>query len=313
MQQFIRFIAVWSLCLIAGIATHAQVGASLNEQNLKIPKVAKTAQVTKEVAKKKGVPEATIDTTTAYFKCIDTAQTFITQKNWGKAEEYIRKAIVSDPANHNNSLLLSNLATLQRYQGKLAEAVKNYSMALDMTPNAVTLLNNRASLYVELDSVALAKADYEHIIKIDPGEAEAHYNLGMLALAQNDLKEADAQFEEILRYHPNSALANEGKAFLSKAAGNYAKAADYFSDIIKKKPTASMLGNRADCYLMLKRLNDASDDIKSALQIAPDDGYLYVLRAKLNKLRYEIDAAKRDVQLAIEHGIDPKIAVEAIK
>lgn len=83
--------------------------------------------------------------------------------------------------------------------------------------------------------------------------------------------------------------------------------------MIKSRPTASLHANRADCYLMLKRLNDAANDINSALQVTPDDGYLYLLRAKLNKLRYESDAAKRDVKLAIEHGVDPQIANKVIK
>ena len=48
----------------------------------------------------------------------------------------------------------------------------------------------------------------------------------------------------------------------SNIPANYYKAADYFSDVIKSRPTASLHANRADCYLMLKRLNDAANDIK---------------------------------------------------
>ena len=35
----------------------------------------------------------------------------------------------------------------------------------------------------------------------------------------------------------------------------------------------------------------------------PDDGYLYLLRAKLNKLRFQRDDMNRDIDLAVQHGI----------
>ncbi len=311
-MNFRFYILSAMLILSASLCLHAQVVNSINQDNVKknLPKAQKTAPVKAPLPID---PNVKIDTTTTYFRMVDTAQAYVREKDWSKAEAYIRKALASEPTNPNNSLLISNLATLQRYQGNFSDAIKNYNMAIDMTPNAVTVLGNRAALYLQVDSIDLAKADYERIIALDPSGEEARYNLGMILLDQGKYQAADDQFEEILRYHPESTLAAEGKAFLYKAKGNYYKAADYFSDVIKSRPTASLHANRADCYLMLKRLNDAADDINSALQVTPDDGYLYLLRAKLNKLRYEDDAAKRDVELAIQHGVDAKIANKAIK
>ncbi len=288
----------------------AQVITSIGEQNMKIPKEDKKTE-TKPVTPKSQLPE--IDTTSVYYAYVDSAQLFIKKKDWSNAESFIMKAIVSEPSNKNNSLLLSNLATIQRNQGKLPEALKNYNMALDMTPNAVTLLMNRASLLVELDSLEMASSDYERVTKLDPLQEEARFNHGMIALERQDAVTAKADFEEMLRYNPNSLLANEGLGFMHKALGNYAKATQYLSEVIKASPSVSLLGNRADCYLMMRRLNEASEDIANALQVAPDDGYLYLLRARLNRMRYENEAAKRDVQLAIDHGIDPAIAKEILQ
>lgn len=300
-----------AVALLAGAGAQAQVISHLNEQATQVPMAPKDGQQ----GKKRIVldPKVQVDTTTRYFQLVDSAQHYISAKDYSSAEAMLRKAIGSEPSNPNNSLLISNLATLQRYQGNYAAAVKNYTLALDMTPNAVALLLNRAALYVQIDSLRLARADYERIVSLDPSEAEAHYNLGMLALEAHDFKGADAQFDEILRYHPNAVLASEGKGFLNKASGNYAKAAQCFSEVIKVRPTASLLANRADCYLTMKRLNDASDDINTALEMDKDDGYLYLLRAKLNKLRYEEEAAKRDVQLAIDHGVDADTANNLFK
>ncbi|MDO4511132.1 MAG: tetratricopeptide repeat protein [Bacteroidales bacterium] len=314
-MRLFRTIFPLLACIAMAMPCHmkAQVISSLNEQNTKI------AEPQKETPKKqtqfapKGEQKVHIDTTTVYYAYLDSAQNCINKKDWSNAEDFIRKSIKSEPGNPNNSLLISNLATIQRYQGKLEESIKNYTLAIDMTPNAITLLNNRASVYIEADQIDKAIDDYKRILVIEPDNEEARYNIGMLQLEKNDFKEADHQFEEILRYHPGSILSSEGKAFLYKAAGNYAKAVSHFSEVIKAKPSVSLLANRADCYLMLKKLNEAADDIHSAIQITPDDGFLYILRAKLKKMRYENDEAQKDIQLAIDHGVDPTLAKQLLK
>ncbi len=297
---------------LAWMPALSQVASSITEQTLKdAPKLP-----TKQIVQKPQVqvdPSVKIDTATAYYRYVDTAQHHIAQQQWAQAEQCLRKALMSDATNPNNSLVLSNLATLQRRQGKMEDALKNYTLAIDLTPNAVTLIANRAALLLEIDSIGAAIADFERILRLEPHNEEAMYNLGMLALDRGDAAQAESQFQEIQRYYPNSALAQEGFAFFHKMKGNYQKAAECYSDVIKVSPSANLLANRADCYLMVKRLSDASDDIASALQITPDDGYLYLLRAKLNKMRYESLAAKRDVELAIKHGIDPKVAQAALK
>lgn len=296
----------------AAMPSAGQVVSSINNENLRKGTTAIAASE-KEKKAQAGSAKVMIDTSTVYYRLIDTVQTCLDAKDWARAENYLRKALQADPSNHNNSLLLSNLATVQRYEGNVQGAIKNYTLALDMTPNAVTLLSNRASLYLDIDSIALAKADYERIVKIDPSQIEARYNLGIISIYSGQMQEAEQEFDEILRWQPGAVLASQGKALLCKLQGNFAKAAEHYSDVIKVKPTADLLANRADCYLTMKRLNEASEDIQSALAITPDDGYLYLLRAKLNKLRYAFDDADRDLKLAEQHGVDPSYAQSVLK
>ena len=247
--------------------------------------------------------EIDMDTTSTYYIMLDSAQTMIDQQRWSEAEAYFTRALASNPTHPANSMLLSNLATLQRYQGKYADAVKNYTLALDMTPHAVTLLLNRAALYFEMDSIGRAVDDYERVCELDPYDTEARYSLGVIAMEDGDTKRAEDLFNEIKRINPNSGLYHEGMGLLHKRNGNYSRAAELFSQVIKVQPNAQLLGNRADCYLILKRLNDAEDDIRAALEMAPDDAYLYLLRAKLNKLRFERDEMQRDIDTAVSLGM----------
>ena len=276
----------------------AQVVNSIGEENMKVE------QGLKPQPKKAESPYvADLDTETPYFQAIDSAQTYIYSHEWAIAEQWLIKAFTADPDNPNNSLVLSNIATLQRYQGKLAEAVRNYSLALDMTPHAVTLLLNRAALYVEMDSVVRAEDDFGRVCELDPYNTEARYSLGVLAMERGDTKRAEDLFNEIKRINPNSGLYHEGMGLLHKRNGNHARAAELFTQVIKVQPSAQLLGHRADCYLAMKRLNDAADDIHTAMEMSPDDPYLYLLRAKLNKLRFERDDMNRDIDKAVSLGL----------
>lgn len=290
-----------TIMLAVAVLAWGQAGVAINQQNMKFEKGVKPDPIKVKPTVDNTIP---IDTSTVYFAMVDSAQRCIKAERWQQAEHFLLEAIRSEPGNPSNSLLLSNIATIQRRQGRLNEAIRNYSMAIDLTPNAVTLLHNRAAVYILLDSIALAQADYERIMLIDESDVESRYTHGMLALDMGDPKTAEKDFEDILRINPNSGMAKQGQGYLHKHAGNFDKAVQCFSEVIKVKPTATLLANRADCYLATKRLNEASLDIANALELDPDDPYIYILRAKLNKLRFNREDMERDIKLAIAHGLD---------
>ncbi len=297
------------MIIVVALGASAQAIQSINERNMKFEKGVKPDPIKVKPPIDMSFP---VDTSTIYFALIDSAQNCINNKQWNRAERFFLDAIRSEPGNPSNSLLLSNIATIQRRQGRLNEAIKNYSMAIDLTPNAVTLLLNRAAVYTLIDSIALAQADYERIMKIDDRDVESRYNHGMLALNTGDSKTAQHDFDDILRINPNSGLAKQGQGYVFKHAGEFEKAAQCFSEVIKVKPTSTLLANRADCYLATKRLNDASLDIANALELDPDDPFIYILRAKLNKIRFNRADMERDIKLAVAHGITEKEARELI-
>lgn len=245
---------------------------------------------------------------TDYYELVDSAEVNIRAKKWDRAEVFLREVLISYPDDNNNSLILSNLATVQRYQGKYDEAINNYSYAINMTPNAVTLIKNRATLYLDIDSVEYARDDFERILLIDEKDEEARYYHGILSIRMGDMDAAKKDFDYILFYNPASGLGREGLAMWFMKRCDYVEAVKYYTEIIKQRPTALLLSNRAECYLALKRLNDATEDIRKAIEMEPDDGYLYLLRAKLNKARYNLDDVARDLRLAEKYGIDKTFA-----
>lgn len=293
-------VLLLGLVVIIAFTAVGQVITQIGKENMKIPT---TNRPDDEVTVKQDY-NLQLDTTSVYYTFLDSAQVCINREDWEDAEKWIRKALAYDTSNASNSMLLSNLATLQRYQGKLDESLKNYTLALDMTPNSVTLLLNRAALLLQMGKMEHAISDYERVRSLDISDAESRYSLGMIAVEQRDFEKAEQLFNEIRHSKATSALADEGMGFLYKEKGDYERAIEHLNIVIKSRADSHLLGNRADCYLALKKLNEASADIKAALDISPDDGYLFVLRAKLNKLRYNRIDMQRDIDLAVQNGID---------
>lgn len=247
-----------------------------------------------------------------YYELVDSAENNIKTQKWDKAELFLKEVLKNYPDDNNNSLIISNLATVQRYQGKYQEAINNYTFAINMTPNAVTLLKNRASLYLDIDSVTDALEDFERILLLDEKDEETRYYHGILSIRVGDMDAAKKDFDYILFYNPSSGLGREGLALWFKKRGDNIEAIKYYTEIIKQHPSAIRLSNRAECYLSLKRLNDAESDIRKALEMAPEDAYLYVLRAKLNKVRFNRADVERDLDLAEKYGISRKLSNQLI-
>lgn len=247
-----------------------------------------------------------------YYELVDSAENNIKNHNWDKAELFLKEILNTFPEDNNNSLIVSNLATVQRYQGKYQEALNNYTYAINLTPNAVTLLKNRASLYLDVDSIVHALRDFERILVIDEKDEETRYYHGILSIRIGDMDAAKKDFDYILFYNPSSGLGREGLALWFKERGDNIEAVKYYSEIIKQHPSSVRLSNRAECYLALKRLNDAENDIKKALEMSPEDAYIYVLRAKLNKARFNREDMERDLKLAEKYGISRELSLEIL-
>ncbi|MDD6778365.1 MAG: tetratricopeptide repeat protein [Bacteroidales bacterium] len=238
-----------------------------------------------------------------YYAMVDSSEVYIGEKDWEKAEYYIKKALEAEPDNSNNSLLLSNLATVQRYAGKTQEAVRNYSLALFMTPNAVTLLKNRASLYLQIDSIDLAYADYERVIALDNRDLESLYNHGMIAIEKKKMGISRDDFDRLKSVSPKSYYAVNGDAVWHMVSGNYDRAVEGFSKIIEARPGVEAYMNRADCYMAMKKLVEADKDIRAAIELDSSNGQLYMMKAALDRLRYDEMQVSRDLELAEKYGV----------
>ena len=248
----------------------------------------------------------------SYNDYIEKSFTCIDKEDWACAEESILGALRAEPSNPQNSLLLSNLGTVQRLQGKYEEAIRSYSNALMITPRSVTLLKNRAALYAEIDSLDAALIDYTSVISLDTKEEEALYRRGMIYLEKNDTLAARIDFERMLQINPQSSDARVGLATLMKFRNYYKEAADLYTQVISiNKNAADLDFGREETYFYLGRIAKAREDIKKAMELNEGDPLYYILRSRINWAQYEKEAAYDDLDKALELGASPQ-SVETV-
>ena len=244
-----------------------------------------------------------------YNKLVEKSFECIENEDWQCAEDYIVKALKSEPANVQNSLLLSNLGTIQRYMGKNEDAIKSYTNALMITPRSVTILKNRASLYASIDSLDRAISDYSQVVALDINEEDAIYRRGLVYLQKHDTLSARYDFENLLKINPESRNASIGFAALMKYRNYYDEAVNIYAKIIKlnERDFDAYFG-RAEAYFYLGKMAKAREDIKKALDIDDKDPLAYVLRAKIGWSQFERESAIKDFDKAVELGFSKEVA-----
>lgn len=250
---------------------------------------------------------------TPYMEAVEAADKAIAKEDWLKAIAALDKAMTLEPENTGNIMLMSNLGMLQHRVGQDSLAIATLSEAHRRAPRSVTILLNRAGVLTGMGRDREAMDDYAMVIELDSMETDARFNHGLLSLRHRRFAAAKADFDWLERKHPTLTKAKIGQAAVHSALGEYAEAIPYYTEILEYYKEPEFYGARAYCYLMTQRLQEASDDIASALEKAPDDGELYLYRAALNKMRYRPDDAKADAQRAVELGIDMERAREFIR
>lgn len=239
------------------------------------------------------------DLNDSYYGLIGSADKAIEQGNWASAEEYLLTALANEPQHPTNVLVMSNLGLVQYNLGRDSLAVETLSKAHAIAPRSVTILINRAQVFEALGRDSLAYADYSHVIELDTTLVEPLYAHAMLAMRSGKMDAMLADCYRLDAVAGGDMSRQRAWAAYHSVKKQWSEALPHFTAIIEHEPTADDYCGRAVCYLMLNRLNEASADISSGLELDPDNRSLYFYRAHLNKARYRNDDARADIKRAL--------------
>lgn len=239
----------------------------------------------------------------SYQQWIDRSYLAVDGKDWAAAEDCLLKALRTEPANPQNGWVLSNMATMQRNQGKRLEAYQSYTNGLLFAPKSVVILLNRAALQLEMDSIAGALQDYNTVLSLDQENKEALVARGEIYVTQRDTVLAKKDFEKALSIDKNILRASEGIALINKLSGKYQEAEKSYNHLLSQRPDdISLLFNRAELYLMWHKYPKAMADVNRLIVLQPKEPINYFLRGKINYAMYERKMANFDFTKAKEFG-----------
>lgn len=218
-----------------------------------------------------------------------------------KAENLFKEALNKEPAHMGNSLLLSNLGTIQRRMGKNKEALESYTLALNKNPHSVKILLNRASLCLELDYLEKAYSDYCNVIDLDAKNREALQFRAYIYMRQRKYNDARNDYRTLLEVEPNNRTARIGIVMVNQKDNRYKEALDELNRLVADYPKdASLLKARAELEVDMNALDLALLDLEEAARLTPEDTDIYVLCGDI----YLMQDRKREAYVAFEKAIE---------
>ena len=249
--------------------------------------------------------DCSISSAQNYDELITRSFDYLDADSLPEAEEALREALRIEPGNPGNGMLLLNLGTIQRRQGKLKEAEESYTIGLAFLPNNLTLLNSRAQLFAEMEKYPEAINDYTEVIYHEPENEDAYYERALCKLMNQDTLGARLDLEQIDRFNPNSAKSRLGMAYVYKAQQMWREASELYDVLIKRNPrNASLLRERAEVFYFSNRMGAALDDVNKSIDFDPRDPYSYLLRAQIRYAKGDREFARRDLNQALELGLN---------
>lgn len=218
-----------------------------------------------------------------------------------EAERFFKEALNKEPAHMGNSLLLSNLGTIQRRMGKNKEALESYTLALNKTPHSVKILLNRASLYLELDYLEKAYSDYCNVMDLSPKNKEALQFRAYIYMRQRRYNEARNDYRTLLEEEPDNRTARIGMVMVNQRDNRFREAIDDLNRLITDYPQdASLLKARAELEVDMNALDMALLDLEEAAKKTPNDAEIYVMCGDI----YMMQGRKREAYVAFEKAIE---------
>lgn len=111
------------------------------------------------------------------------------------------------------------------HQGNLAQAISDYTKAIEINPNFADAYENRGLAYTRQRlNYTQAIADFTKAIEINPNYAEAYSNRGNAYIRQSSLPQAISDFTKAIEINPKFANAYYARSLAYYTTKEYDKA-----------------------------------------------------------------------------------------
>ncbi|MCL1938378.1 MAG: tetratricopeptide repeat protein [Candidatus Azobacteroides sp.] len=251
-----------------------------------------------------------------YDQWLDISFKYLDENRLDSAEFALTNALRIEPDHALNAFLLNNLGTIQRREGKNAEALQSYTLALNRYPKNPIFLSARASLFAEIGDFKNALLDYNMLLEEEPRNEDALYQRALLLLNLKDFESSERDLGKMMEINPQSLYARLGFASLYKIEGRYDDAEKIYNYLESKEPdNPDLYAGRAELFLLMEKGGKALTDVNKAFRLSKEteNPFLYIIRARAKLLLHEKKSAAEDIQKAISLGYNPEEAENLLK
>ena len=189
---------------------------------------------------------------------------------------------------------LKNRGAAYTNNGKIAEAIADFTKAIEVGPDNALIYTLRADAYREIGNFEQAINDYNKAIGLDPDNALTYFDRGCAYDGKGDLPKAIHDYTKAIEIDPkNSIEAYNNRGSIYYCRGDFDLAISDYNKIIEIKPDfARAYNDRAAAYLQKKEYDKSLRDIKKVEELGcePDPELLKKLRrlSPLHRRRFAI-------------------------
>jgi tetratricopeptide (TPR) repeat protein len=188
--------------------------------------------------------------------------------------------------------------------GEYAEAVQEFSRALELEPQNTWSLGMRGESYRMLSRYDEAIADFTRSIELNPQSAWDLAHRGWCYWAKADYAKAISDLNRAIELNPEDSWALATRADAYRLTDKFDQAIEDFSKAIKLVPNdAWAIARRGETYRMVNKYDQALADLSQAIELAPKDSFAYASRGQVYQETGDYPKAMVDLDKALE--IDP--------
>jgi TolA-binding protein len=154
------------------------------------------------------------------YSCLfNVGSSYVSLKDYPKAEEAFKKAIQMKPDSPDAYNALANVYNIEK---KFEDAAKMTEEANKVAGGGAVLganpdsVFNQGVIFWNAGKIPEAKKQFEETIKLKPDHADAHYWVGMADLNEGKIPDALTHFEEYLKLAPTGQYADQAKGIVSQ-------------------------------------------------------------------------------------------------
>jgi lipoprotein NlpI len=186
--------------------------------------------------------------------------------------------------------------------GRLKEAIEDYTKAIAINPIYSEALINRAIAFTGLGQIDKAIEDYSVVIRSNPFD-QVFYLRGEAFERKGETEKAIEDYHQAIGLNPSYLEAYIRLGVLYGKSGAFDKAIDQFNQAVTINPDYPMAyGNRGFAYSLMGQYELAIRDLTRAIELDKNDAASFVNRGKVYRKISRKELAIQDFRKACDMG-----------